>query len=788
MASTSDYLIASLIGGVSEQAPQDRAPSSAEDQINCINSPLVGSSARPGGELVGTGINRVFTDPFEHSIRRGEVETYQVLVEGGTVSVINLETGAECSVSGSVGTYLNHSGPAREAFDMVTVEDTSFLVNRQVTVQMGTTLSPARPNKALFYFKSGSYKTTYKAIIRVGGTTYTGSYTTPDNSVAGNAQYIATNQLASSLHAAITSILPSLPSGFSVTLSGSMVVIDGGSNDFTVESEDGAGDTQLIAFKDWVKKFTDLPARCVADYVVGIRGSAAEQKNDYWLKYVGSSTTGYWEEVVQPSTPINLNASTMPVTLRCTGLNTFVLSTAAWGARLAGDGDESAKDPPFVGRKIRCLSFIAGRLALISAGGGMLSRARNAYVFFPDTTQTRLATDPIAFGIENGSVPDIRSAVPIDGRLLLWGDGSQLKLSSGDSSLTEETAEVLPSTSYEFDGRHPPIPLGIGSMVFGNRAGTGSLFTEVSYRGGSPIGEIPLNDHCPSYIGGNIRRVILNGASRSLLVVSDADESSLYLYQWLNSGDSRVQTAWNRWKFEGVTRILGGIIKNGQVLVSMVIGSKTYVQRIPLAPAKGAESDVRLDYRLFRTVTSLDASGNFLVTLPYTLPSSARAKVLAMKHRVNPIDSGGAATRLELTWLSATQVSIKGLEVGDKVYLGIVPVARRRFSDFHIKDRAGSPVVLDSVNLEAVKINHKDTTEYSVEVIRRGDNETAVQSFNGRDAIDRATPVDSLPRKTGSARFSLGIEASDYWVDLVNDTPFPSTWVSAKFYYTAVNR
>lgn len=329
MPVAASYMIPSLIGGVSSQAPQDRATSTAELQENCVNRPLKGASSRAGAKIIGPMLPVTFTDPFDGVIKRGAGETYQVLIENGSLHVINLETGQLCSVTGGVGGYLAHTGAAREAFDMETVEDTSFIVNRQVVAQMGTDRSPARPNKAMFYFKSGSYKTTYKAIIKVGGNTYTGSYTTPDNSTPENAQYIATNQLASSLRSAIVGMSPALPAGFTVSLNGSTVIVDGGSNTFDVDSEDGVGDTQLIAFKDWVKKFTDLPARCVDGYVVGVRGSASEQKNDYWLKYVGSPTTGYWEEIVQPNTKTTIDASTMPVILKCTGLNTFTLSQAS---------------------------------------------------------------------------------------------------------------------------------------------------------------------------------------------------------------------------------------------------------------------------------------------------------------------------------------------------------------------------------------------------------------------------------------------------------------------------
>ncbi|UIY29180.1 hypothetical protein LZK73_21850 [Neorhizobium galegae] len=118
----------------------------------------------------------------------------------------------------------------------------------------------------------------------------------------------------------------------------------------------------------------------------------------------------------------------MPHLLVNTGLNAFEVKQATWGTRVAGDGQYTSVDPSFVGYPIRSLQFISGRLAAISEFNTILSRSRNAYVFFPDTAQTNLDTAPVDYDASNGSSTLIEYAVVAGGKLQFWGDGQQTYL------------------------------------------------------------------------------------------------------------------------------------------------------------------------------------------------------------------------------------------------------------------------------------------------------------------------------------------------------------------------
>lgn len=406
----------SLIQGISQQAPNARGSASCEHQENCLNDVLEGVVSRMGSRVLGSYFD-VYQDPFVHGFKRSSDEQYLVIIEGTSLRVLNRVTGELCTITGNMTSYLPHTGVARKAFQAITVGDTTFILNRQKAVGMGLTKSSKRQNSSVAYFQAGGYKITYTLTLRVGGVEYTTSYETPDNSSPSNAKFIGTDYLAQQfLTSLVTDVFPSMATdghtGFTAHRNGSTIIIYGPlDKEYTIHTSDGVGDTHLIGFRDSLDSISKLPKRCIEGYIVSISTPGAVEAARYWLRYVGDSDNGKWEEVVAPDTVLALDAATMPHLLVCTAPNTFEIRQATWGERVSGDGDRTSPDPSFVGYPIRSLQFISGRLAAVTEYTMALSRARNAYVFFPDTAQTTLDTAPIDYDITNGSSTDVDTSL-----------------------------------------------------------------------------------------------------------------------------------------------------------------------------------------------------------------------------------------------------------------------------------------------------------------------------------------------------------------------------------------
>jgi hypothetical protein len=84
----------------------------------------------------------------------------------------------------------------------------------------------------------------------------------------------------------------------------------------------------------------------------------------------------------------------------------------------------------------------------------------------------------------------------------------------------------------------------------------------------------------------------------------------MYVYQWLNQGDQRVQTAWNKWTFKGVDRVISCAVLQGCVYMLFQIGNKLVLEQITLDPTDLSQRYISLDHRLTQSGRSRLASSS----------------------------------------------------------------------------------------------------------------------------------------------------------------------------------
>jgi hypothetical protein len=138
-------LVPSLHNGISEQPPSVRLPNQVETCQNVIFSVRDGASKRPG-----TWIERKFDSTGMtnqgcklHTIDRDPTEQYHVLVgTGGVIKVMQFGfLDATVTISAAATTYLTLNSPTRDQFRILTIGDTTFIVN--TTVPVATTTTPS---------------------------------------------------------------------------------------------------------------------------------------------------------------------------------------------------------------------------------------------------------------------------------------------------------------------------------------------------------------------------------------------------------------------------------------------------------------------------------------------------------------------------------------------------------------------------------------------------------------------------------------------------------------------
>ena len=127
-----NHTLSSLAQGVSQQFEEAKFETQVKDMTNCIPSVSRGILRR--NPLVGIkdlDASLTDTDYFIYSYDRGtNGEQYIFMIGNGTWLVLNANTGD--TISSGTSTYLDLPVGAipRDSFDMVTIQDTSFIVNK----------------------------------------------------------------------------------------------------------------------------------------------------------------------------------------------------------------------------------------------------------------------------------------------------------------------------------------------------------------------------------------------------------------------------------------------------------------------------------------------------------------------------------------------------------------------------------------------------------------------------------------------------------------------------------
>lgn len=788
--------VPNLIQGISQQAPQQRRDSQCEDQLDCINSPVEGCVPRPHFDLLKSLPGATFTDCFAYDIFRDFNEHYLCVIRGGVLRVFDLADGTECSVSMPEGAaYLVTAGNPKDSFCATTVEDYTFIANREVVPQMGSAVSPPRPSEALFSFRAGAYSTTYTIVVHYAGTAYVFSYTTPDNSVSGNAAYIATNHLANTMFGAMAS-LDGL--GFQRALTSSSFRLsraDGAS--FWVVVTDGVGGTHLKGAKDKVQSFTDLPKTAFDGFTIKVRGDSKTSEDDYYVRYNGvSEAGGYWEETLAPLTQTSLNAASMPWQLINTGYRSFQFRKAPWGQRVVGD-TTSSPNPSFIGKRIQDIAFDHNRLLILTDGAGVWSKLNNPYVVFPDTVQTVLDTDPVDYKIRGGtkrnSAP-LRRVVQAGESTFIWAQKAQFRISSGSDPFRQNTVEALSATSYEFAETAEPCSVAT-SFYFPTEAGAYCRIRDLFIRDGKASDDSDVTAHVGRLIPSGVRSIAAVDSLGMLHVFSEGSPTRLYVYNWLFSDNQRVQSSWSIWRLPPGCTILWTTSFRSYVYALVQRAEGVALLRMNLSPDLTDPYGpylTRLDFRITEAGVSAItySAGVTQLTLPYT-PSELDADPRALVVAVAESGSNSSASYIrgrapKVLGRSGNVVSVSGDLRGIKLYVGFRISAEREESEFYLRGEDGSRPV-DDLTVASLRIVHARTAYYRAKVTYTNGSSREYE-FQGRYLGSPDNVTDATVTSNGQFDIPVAALNTGFRVRLINDSFLPSAWQTAEWRYSATLR
>jgi hypothetical protein len=765
--------IPNLANGVSQQPFTLRLASQAELQENGLSTTSQGLRKRPPTKHLKKILSGSYEAAFLHTINRDEIERYIVVIASGGLKVFDL-AGNEKTVSFPNGTaYLVSADPAN-SFRAVTVADYTFIVNKGFTVTAGATFASDRPAEALVSVRVGNYGKTYSVLI--DGTSRA-SYTTPDGTAGSHTANISTDFIATQL---FNGLVGWGGAGFTFTRYGSVIHVSKSSGDFSIRCEDGFNNGAMLALKDQVQKFQDLPANAgVNGFAVEVIGDKQTGFDNFWVRF-DSSGTGAWKETIEPGTRLGYSASTMPHTLIRNADGSFTFAQATWNNRTVGTLTSNS-DPSFVTRKITDIFFYRNRLGFLADESVLFSEASEFFNFYRTTVTELLDSDPIDVTVSHTKVATLQHAIPYNRQLLLFSAQSQFVVEAGDL-LTPKTIAIKQATEFESDPKVKPA--GIGKNVYfvvpkGEYTGVREYFPvdEVSGINDS----VEITGHVPQYIPKNAYKLSPCLTQDMMGVLSKQDRSSLWMYSFYFNNNEKLQSSWSQWKFDSSASILNADFILSDLILVVQRSDGVYLEKMSVALGDIGTNEpynVHLDRKLTVAKANLTWDGTYTniatAHLPGAITSGSWEAIIA----TGQPKKAGIRLAMESTGSGAR---IRGNYTDCDLIVGCKYTFRYQFSPITMKQQAGNTQKSDTVGrlqLRTMQVNFNETGYFKAQVTPDG-RPTFSYIYSGKTLGLPSSTIGTIELDTGNTKFPILSQNTGVTIELNSDAPLPCSFLSA---------
>ena len=550
--------IDNYLGGVSRQSDDKKLPGQVRECLNAYPDPTFGLTKRTGFKWIknlGTGTS--YDGGKWIYIARTADERYIGVITPkpnsgfGGISIWNVD-GTVCTVNMDTSTAVNavnYLTGARTNYSILTVQDTSVIVNNLQTVAKQPDPNFVANTRATLVLSDTAVSSTYSVTMNAGGgasdqtfTTTTGTATTYD-------------QLLTTLKNGIDafSISGLTVTKFLGTLELSRVV-SGTRTAFAIACQGGPANNKLAVFQDQVDNVAQLPIQSFQDHVVKVINTASAN-DTYFAKFVadnGVSGTGFWQEARDPSKSAGLDASTMPHELVNNSLNNFTFRQFDWIDRQVGD-DVTNAHPSFVGHKIQEAFFHNNRLGFLSNDNVSMSQAAKYFNFYHTSAQIITDADPIDLSASTIRPANLHAIIPSTQGLVLFSKNQQFLLTSADGVLTPASATIRPISNYEVDILVDPVDMGTNINFISKTPSYTRIFGMIT-RGQDEnpqvldVGRV-VNEWIPQTID-----TLIASPQNQFIAMSDQDNKEVYFYRTYSDGKETLVQSWFSWELPGTVQ------------------------------------------------------------------------------------------------------------------------------------------------------------------------------------------------------------------------------------------
>ena len=763
--------IPNLVQGVSQQSPALRLSSQAELQENAFPSLVEGLQKRPPLEYVATMKATETSGSFTHLINRDVNERYFVFINASNeISIYDLD-GTERTVTYPDGdTYLNSTNPTAD-FRAVTVADYTFIINSSQTVQMSPALSPIFPYTGLIAVKQGDYNQRYAVYLD-------GTIAADITTSASDQTQTRTDDIASRLASAING-----QANFTARADGSTVVINKTNNaEFDLATYDSIGDTALSATVGTVQRFDDLPNKAPDGYIAHVQGDQTNNFDDYYVKFVSDNGTqtisgeGTWIEWIKPNIQFELDYATMPHLLIRQPDGSFTFEQAEWGDRAVGD-EISIPTPSFVGNKLTDIFFFQNRLGFLSGENVNMSRISEYFDFFSTTARTILDDDPIDVAASHTKVSSLKHAIPFDRKLLLFSDQTQFIFKGGEF-LSPKNTSITQTTEYEASTVAQPAAAGNVVYFPANRGGFTAIREYYVIDDTDRSDATDVTSHVAKYVPDGVYSMTASTSENALVCLADGEQSNLYVYKYHYAGREKVQSAWFKYTFNGITILNAEFIESALYIVGNKGGS-TVLFKLHFDAGRfdpDQEYVTRLDFRL----TEAD------VTMVY----DAVTDQTTITSPINLTDPIVVTRGSNHGTILGTSLVLSGDKTAETFYVGERYTMTYEFSEPTLKEPTGTggrvAITGGRLQIKHWLLRYQDSGDFTVKVEPRHRPLTeyglgGTFDYTGRSIGGGANVLGSTTLASGDFRFPVMSKADRLRVFIESDSHLPCQFLSAEW-------
>jgi len=510
----------------------------------------------------------------------------------------------------------------------------------------------------------------------------------------------------------------------------------------------------------------DLPAAPADGSIYLVYGNSTDL-DDYYVKYVTANTR--YEECADPTINNAFDDTTMPFKIVRNVGGDFTVSKVTWDERGVG-GAETVPEPSFIGSEIRDVLFFKNRLGFISVSNAIYSRASDFYNFWPAAAQQVLDSDPVDVVATGTRVSLLQWAVPNKKTVFIAADGGQFE-QSNTTLMTPTSTGIDESTTYEAPNRCRPVNMGSELYFPSEISGSGIVyeyyFQEATF---SNVAD-DVTKHVSGYVPSGITKMVAEGNSKTLVILSENDTDALYIYRTHWQGTEKVQSAWFRWLFDG--EVLDMNFLAGELVVLIKDGTEHLLMKIAISDTTNdAGFNLRLDQKV--AVTGSYSAPNTSWTIPYAHDDA----VLAFKGS----DWSAPGEQITLTYdVDGVTVTAPGDHSANPVIFGFTYTTRIRLSkQFRRDGQTGQVDLQGSTKIKRIKWFYQNSGAFKVEVTADG-RATKTYEYTGANVGLMNSILGVITLSDGTFSHRVKSQSDTVVIELVNDNVTPFTITAASW-------